>query len=93
VDTQNSLSGLCFRTAQVMRCEDTEKDGRVDKAACRWVGIRSMVLVPVVREAQAVGVLAVISPAVDSFGDRDVWALRLLAELLADTLGNGPRGG
>jgi GAF domain-containing protein len=93
VDTERSLSGLCFRTGEVMRCDDTEEDGRVDKAACRWVGIRSMVLVPVAREGRRVGVLAVISPAPAAFGDRDVWALDRLAEVVAENLHSPPAAG
>ena len=87
VDTRHSLSGLCLRTAEAMRCDDTDRDGRVDAAACRWVGIRSMVLVPVVRDGQAGGVLAVVSAGVGAFADRDVWTLRQLAEVLAESLG------
>ena len=83
---RKSLSGLCFHTGEAMRCDDTEKDDRVDKAACRWVGIRSMVLVPLVQNGTAVGVLAVISPAVAAFGDRDVQTLWLMAELLASAV-------
>jgi GAF domain-containing protein len=89
VDTQKSMSGLCFRTGRPMRCDDTARDERVDKAACLWVGIRSMVLVPVLRDGRAVGVLAVIAPAVAAFGDRDVWTLQLLADVLAEALGAG----
>jgi putative methionine-R-sulfoxide reductase with GAF domain len=90
VDSRKSMSGLCFRSQQVMRCDDTEKDDRVDKAACRWVGIRSMVLVPVVRGGRSVGVLAVISPAVAAFGDRDVWTMQRLADLLPESLVRQP---
>lgn len=86
IDCRNSLSGLCIRTGEVMRCDDAEKDGRVDKAACRWVGIRSMVLVPLAHEGHALGVLAVISPALAAFDDRTVWTLRLMADLLSRAL-------
>jgi GAF domain-containing protein len=75
VESRKSMSGLCFHSQQVMRCDDTDKDDRVDKAACRWVGIRSMVLVPIVHDGRSVGVLAVISPAVAAFGDHTVWTL------------------
>jgi putative methionine-R-sulfoxide reductase with GAF domain len=90
VDTHRSLSGLCLRTAEAVRCDDTERDDRVDKAACRWVGIRSMAIVPVVRDGRAGGVLAVISAGTAGFGDRAVWTLQRLAEVLADALGPGP---
>src|SRR5262245_55258564 len=41
----SSLSGLCVRMAQTLRCDDTEQDNRVDREACRRVGARSMLLV------------------------------------------------
>ncbi len=89
VGIHKSLSGLCLRTREAVRCDDADRDGRVDKAACRWVGIRSMALVPVGRGDSAVGVLAVISAGVAAFGDRDVWALQLLADVLAAALDGG----
>ncbi len=83
VNTQKSLSGLCFRTGETMRCDDTETDNRVDRAACRWVGIRSMVLVPFLHEGHSIGVLAVISPVPNAFGDRDVWTLEQMVQHLS----------
>jgi putative methionine-R-sulfoxide reductase with GAF domain len=93
VDTHRSLSGLCLRAAEAIRCDDTTRDGRVDQAACQWAGVRSMVLAPVVRAGRAGGVLAVVSAGVGAFGDRDVWTLRLMAEVLAEALGPGPFAG
>jgi putative methionine-R-sulfoxide reductase with GAF domain len=87
VDTQKSLSGLCFRTGEALRCDDVERDGRVDQAACRWAGIRSMLLVPVIGANQSVGVLAVVAPSAAAFGDRDLWVVRLMAQLLGQALG------
>jgi putative methionine-R-sulfoxide reductase with GAF domain len=92
VDTHRSLSGLCLRTAEAVRCDDADRDGRVDAAACRWVGIRSMVIVPVVRAGRAGGVLAVISAGVGAFADRDVWTVRQLADVLAEALGPSEDG-
>jgi putative methionine-R-sulfoxide reductase with GAF domain len=86
VDARNSMSGLCFHTGVAFRCDDAETDDRVDKAACRWVGIRSMVLVPFVHEGRSIGVLAVISPVVEMFGDRDVWTLQQMSEQLSEVL-------
>jgi putative methionine-R-sulfoxide reductase with GAF domain len=91
VDTNRSLSGLCLRTAEAVSCDNADRDGRVDAAACRWVGIKSMVLVPVFQAGRAGGVLAAISAGVGAFGERDVRTLRLLADVLAEAF--GPVGG
>jgi putative methionine-R-sulfoxide reductase with GAF domain len=89
VDTSKSLSGLCFRTGETMRCDDTETDDRVDKPACRRVGIRSMVLVPFVHEGRSIGVLAIISPTAAAFGDREVWILQRLSSAFAGYISRG----
>ena len=86
VDSRKSMSGLCFHSGKAIQCDDTESDDRVDKAACRWVGIRSMVLVPLIHDGCSIGVLAIISPAIAAFGERDVRTLQLMAELLSGSI-------
>ncbi|MCA1684428.1 MAG: PAS domain S-box protein, partial [Planctomycetia bacterium] len=81
-----SLSGLCVRTGQVLRCDDSEADERVDREACRQVGVRSMVVVPLTSGGRAVGVLKVLSPKPYAFGEHDVRTLQLLAGLLGASL-------
>ena len=43
IDRDSAFSGACFRTAQVINCDDTETDSRVNLEACRKMGARSMV--------------------------------------------------
>ena len=57
VSRQSSLSGLCVETGQPMLCNDSENDPRVDLAACRKVGLRSMLVVPLKHDESVVGVL------------------------------------
>lgn len=66
-----SLSGLCVETGAVLRCDDADVDPRVNREACRKVGLRSMVVVPLVHDAASVGVLKVVSPAPGHFTDGD----------------------
>jgi GAF domain-containing protein len=42
----NSFSGLCVVTAEVMICADALTDDRVDREACIRVGVGSMVCAP-----------------------------------------------
>ena len=42
----SSLSGRCVLSGEILRCIDTETDERVDRAACRRMHIRSMLVVP-----------------------------------------------
>ena len=46
IDRDSAFSGACFRTAQIVICDDTETDPRVNLQACRKLGARSMVAVP-----------------------------------------------
>jgi diguanylate cyclase (GGDEF)-like protein/PAS domain S-box-containing protein/excisionase family DNA binding protein len=81
-----SLSGRCVRTGEILRCDDAETDPRVDLVACRRVGARSMIVVPLHHERLVVGVLKVLAPAPQAFTERDVQTLRLLAGVLAAAL-------
>src|SRR5215468_7686949 len=40
IDRDSAFSGACFRTAQVINCDDTETDSRVNLEACRKMGTR-----------------------------------------------------
>ncbi|GAC1470951.1 MAG: hypothetical protein NVSMB9_16590 [Isosphaeraceae bacterium] len=82
----NSLSGRCLRTGETLLCDDSESDPRVNREACRAIGVRSMVVVSLVHQGRAVGVLKVLSLAPNAFRERDVHTLRLLAGLLAAAL-------
>lgn len=78
----SSLSGRCVLSGEILRCIDTETDERVDRAACRRMHIRSMLVVPLQHEGTTVGVLKVMSKAVAAFHDADEAVLSLLAEVL-----------
>lgn len=84
---EGSLSGLCVATATVLRCDDAETDPRVDKEACRRVGVGSMVCAPLFQMGQAVGVLKVVSGEANGFDEEDVQMLTLLSGMLGAALG------
>jgi len=81
-----SLSGLAVTEKEIMRCDDTEMDSRVDGAACRRIGIRSMLIAPLLEGDVAVGVLKTFSSRPNTFGDLDVYALQLLAGMASGGL-------
>jgi diguanylate cyclase (GGDEF) domain len=78
-----SLSGLCVETGKALRCDNAETDMRVDRDACRRVGLLSMLVVPLTHHETVVGVLKVISRHVNAFGDSDIEILELMSELIA----------
>lgn len=83
-----SLSGQCVHEGQILRCDDSENDARVDREACRKVGLRSMIVVPLKHNESAVGVLKVVSPSIDAFSDEDIQILGLMSELIASAMFN-----
>jgi N-acetylmuramoyl-L-alanine amidase len=72
------ISGECIRSGEVLHCEDTESDPRVDVEACRALGIRSILAVPLKRQDQVLGLLEVFSGWAGVFTDRDIRSTRLL---------------
>jgi hypothetical protein len=76
------LSGECVRTRQVLRCDDAERDTRVNREACRDLGIASVVVMPVVNDEQVLGVFELLSGKPRAFQDRDISALQRLSEMV-----------
>lgn len=81
-----SLSGMSVTTGEVLHCEDSETDHRVDRDACRRVGARSMICVPLRHHLRPIGVLKVVSPLAKKFSRRDVEVLQLIANLLSASI-------
>src|SRR5947209_479024 len=86
IDRNSSFSGACFRTAQIFNCDDTETDPRVNLEACRKLGARSMVAVPLCGRRRVIGVLEAFCSWPFGFNDSDVRNLTLLAELVLAAL-------
>jgi N-acetylmuramoyl-L-alanine amidase/putative methionine-R-sulfoxide reductase with GAF domain len=86
IDRDSAFSGASFRTAQVFNCDDTETDPRVNLEACRKLGARSMVAVPLCGRRRVIGLLEAFSSWPFGFNDSDVRNLTLLAELVLAAL-------
>lgn len=78
----SSISGLCVKSREVLRCDDSEIDARVDRAACQRIGVRSMVVAPLFNEGRTIGVLKAMSSEPNAFGGRDMQTLQLMAGLI-----------
>ena len=86
IQRDSAFSGACFRTAQIIRCDDSETDERVNLYACRQLGARSMVAVPLCGRQRVIGLLEAFSADPFGFNDSDVRSLELLAELILGAL-------
>jgi signal transduction histidine kinase/CHASE3 domain sensor protein/AmiR/NasT family two-component response regulator/HPt (histidine-containing phosphotransfer) domain-containing protein len=86
VPVYGSLSGLSVTTGETLSCEDSESDTRVDREACRKIGLRSMLVVPLKFEGKTFGVLKALSSVPYAFGGRDLDTMHLVAGLLASAM-------
>jgi len=84
----NSLTGLCIKSRQVLHCQDTESDPRVNLDECKKVAARSIVVAPLFHNGNPVGVLKIISQQPNAFSERDVQTLQLMAGLLGAAIGH-----
>ncbi len=78
-----SLSGLCVERGEILYCRDAETDERVDREACRRVGLLSMMVAPLAYSGRPVGVLKIASSAKEAFTPRDTYILELMTGLIA----------
>ena len=76
------LSGESVRTRKALRCDNAERDERVNRSVCRELGIASVVVMPVVHDDEVLGVFELFSGKVNAFGDRDVSALERLSQMV-----------
>jgi diguanylate cyclase (GGDEF)-like protein len=88
VSMEHTLSGLSVHQGVALICRDTETDERVDRAACRAAGVRSMIVAPLTYGGHAVGVLKVLSARPGHFDDADVDVVELMANGLASSVSN-----
>ena len=73
------FSAECLRVGTLQRCDDTETDPRVDAAACRLLGVRSILVVPLWYWGEFMGIFEIFSPRANAFGERDEQTLQALA--------------
>lgn len=82
LDPNSGFSGACLRNGQTVRCDDSETDSRVNAQACRVLGTRSMVAVPLAAKGRIIGLIEAFSSEPFGFNDSDVKNLDLLGELI-----------
>lgn len=83
-----SLSGLCFRSCEILRTDDTRDDPRVDTEAALKVGFVSGILVPLIHDGRCYGVLKVYASRPDAFSSDEHQLLEIASGILAAALFN-----
>jgi len=80
LDTTSGLSGVCVKTQTVQRCDDAQNDPRADIEACRILGVRSVIVLPLLLNGGLAGVFEVLSSRPSAFGERDENTLEALSK-------------
>lgn len=78
-----SLSGLSVLRGETLSCEDSETDPRVNREACRKIGLRSMIVIPLKYNGVTVGVLKAMASRPNQFTASDETLFGMMAEVLA----------
>ena len=82
LSAEYGLSGESVRTRLPLRCDDAERDARVNREVCRKLGIASVVVMPVVNDDEVLGVFELFSGKANAFGERDLSAVQRLSEMV-----------
>ncbi len=81
LNVESGISGACFRTSRVLRCDNAETDDRVEPEVCRVLGIRSIAVVPLRDRLGAAGILEVFSSRAHAFTDEQIGFLKGFGEI------------
>ena len=81
LNEKSGISGECLRTGKILRCDDTQKDYRVNAEVCRRLGLRSIAVLPLRSRLEIAGVLEVFSTRAYAFAETQMMLLGRLAEL------------
>lgn len=80
LDLGVGLSGECLRTRQIEQCNDVQTDPRVDVEACSRLGVQSIVVLPLLRAGEIIGIFEVLSSRPSAFAETG------MLEVLADRI-------
>ena len=93
LNTRSGLSGACVQTREMQLCDDTLADPRVNVVTCRDLGIRSIVVLPVLDGGELWGLLELFSSAPRAFNESDLQALQSLSRKISSTVHEAIEGG
>jgi len=85
-DVASGLSLLCIETGRVQRCDDAQTDVRADAEACRRMGVRSVMVLPLREHEKVLGLFEIFSSRVSAFGGRDEHTLEALSRRVLKNL-------
>lgn len=87
-NSPQGLTGEAVSSGKIVVCRHTEADSRVNALIWRSVQLQSAVSIPIICNAQVVGVLEVFADSPDAFGVEHVPLLQGLSAFLANVVAN-----
>jgi putative methionine-R-sulfoxide reductase with GAF domain len=84
LDPRSGLSGACIQTRQLQHCKDTQTDTRVDAEVCKRLGVRSVVVLPLVDGDELFGIFEILSPFQNAFSQFDLDIVQTLADRIVE---------
>ncbi len=85
LDPHHGLSGSCVQTRQLQRCNDTQTDPRVDAEACQQLGVRSIIVLPLMDGDELFGIVEILSSHPNAFEQRDLDILKALTDRIVES--------
>jgi|SRR5579863_1287650 len=86
LQVDSGLTGESIRTRQILRCDDAANDSRVNRESCLALGVKSVMVVPLLREQEVLGVFELLAERACAFEERDVAALQRLSGMVLTAL-------
>ena len=93
LDHTQGLSAECIRTGTTVVCDDAEKDSRIGQETRRKLGLRSAVVMPLLRHEAVEGLIAVSSQQPSAFDSASLEKLRAVAWAIEIILFNSSASG
>lgn len=84
LNPRSGLTGACIQTRQPQQCKDTQSDVRVDAEVCRRLGVRSVVVLPLVDGDELFGISEMLSSLPNAFSQFDLDVLQTLADRIVE---------
>jgi TonB family protein len=88
---RQGLSGECVLTGNLVRCDDTDVDSRVNPQICRDLGFRSALIAPITLEGQSIGLVELLAAQPHHFNEDDVLFLNDVAAVVLELNGLKPQ--
>jgi TonB family protein len=87
LDMSSGMSGACMTTRRIQCCDDALTDPQADAEISLQLGVRSVVVVPLLRDEDLSGVFEIFSVRPSAFGDRDLRTLEVLTKRILNNIG------